>query len=211
MSVVASKQTDAHVEILDLHATQAQNTSQSSLCLRVHLQVPHQGDGQQTQDKVADRGEDAVNVGDINKVVHIHTSSRSPRPHPLPEILHRLALQCQHEPKHKAHDSRDANNDPEEYRMEFSDREAKKCQCDRNLSNHTCEDIACLAEPPPLYRERKSKNAQDFNLGSLRVHAQTTRLQYVEAQGLSTFDLYHKPPLLYRIMRTIYSMPAIES
>ena len=74
--------------------------------------------------------------------------------------------------------------------MHFSDREAKKCQCDRNLGNYTCENIACLAEPPPLYRARQSKKR--FNLG---FHAQTMRLQHVQAQGHPTSDLYHKPHL----------------
>ena len=56
---------------IDLHATQTQDTSQGSLCLGRHLQVPHQSDRQKTQDKIADRCSNTVEIGDGDEDIDV--------------------------------------------------------------------------------------------------------------------------------------------
>lgn len=37
--------------------------------------------------------------------------------------------------------------------MDAGDSKTKEGECDRDLCNNACEDIACLTKPPPLLEE----------------------------------------------------------
>lgn len=87
----------------DLHACHAKNTRQSYLGLAIHLQIPYQDNGQETQGEITNCCRDTVKVCDVDEDVCFQTTSI---PRPFPEIFHRHALQGQHEPKHQPHHNR---------------------------------------------------------------------------------------------------------
>lgn len=86
----------------NLHAAQAQNSSQRSLSPKIHLQCPHKRDWQQSQNEVTNHRRDTVQVCNAFEVVEINASPRGREP--VPKERDWVALQDQGEPKGKADD-----------------------------------------------------------------------------------------------------------
>ena len=114
------------------------------------MQRPHQCDGQKAQGKVTETRRDTVDIGDIDEIVRLQTITLGAQS--LPKMVHRLALQGQHEPEHESHHDGYGDDNPQEYFVDFGDCEPEECQRDRYFGNCACENIAELTQPPPLYR-----------------------------------------------------------
>jgi hypothetical protein len=106
--------------------THAQDTSQRGLCAYIHLQVPHQEDWQYAESKVTACGSYAVNVGNGDNAVKVHTTAVGSASGSFPEKGNGVTLQSQHEPEDEANDCGHSNNTPKNRTVQTGNSKTEK-------------------------------------------------------------------------------------
>lgn len=134
----------------DLHRTHRQNQNNRDLRPRIHLQIPHNHDWNDSEHPIARTRYSRPAISHADDDIAIHTSTL-PIEVARPEEGGRQALEDEHEEEGDGVSGCDGEDDPDEYAMKLLDREAEEHNSDAELEGHVGDDVDGFAAPPPLF------------------------------------------------------------